>query len=239
MNVQVEAVRRFIGKPAKDIYGRYIGYIVGITLDSTGKLNSVGVDRGGSFEEFASPQIVLDNDKLLLIPAWRILTDNFRKENSLAHRRFQALDELSKDSEIPSYVYEDLYREYKDALTKLEEAQRSLDETLTKKIEELDNHIRHLEKFLGYLKVQHKTGEMGDETFKLASEYLVSELDNAMREKKDIQSFLEGSIAPKEVKVEVSNVSNVESPEASATQIEPTKSESADKPVVVRLQMEK
>ena len=239
MSVQVEALRQFIGKPARDKYNRYIGYIVGVTLDSAGNLNSVGVDHGGSLEEYASEQIVIDNDKLMFIPSWMIMTGNFSKENDLVHRRFQALDELKRDSEIPSHVYEGLHREYKDALTKLEESQLTLNETLSKKIETLDNHTKHLERFLGCLKVQHKTCEMSDDTFKLASEYLISELDNTANEKKDIQNFLDGLMSHPKVDMSITEISNTPSQETAIQATEPPKSESTDEPITVHLQMEK
>ena len=239
MSVQVEALRQFIGKPARDKYNRYIGYIVGITLDSAGNLNSVGIDHGGSLEEYTSAQIVIDNDKLIFIPSWMIMTGNFSKENNLVHRRFQALDELKRDSEIPSHVYEDLHREYKDALTTLEESQLTLNETLSKKIEGLDKHTKHLERFLGCLKVQHKTGEMGDDTFKLASEYLISELDNTANEKKDIQNFLDGLVVPPKVEMSITEMNNSPSPETEIKETEPQKSEGTDEPITVHLQMEK
>jgi len=225
MAVQTEALRRFIGKPAKDIYGRYIGYVVGITLNADGRLHSIGVDRGGGlFEEFLRSQIVVEGDNLLLIPSWKIKAENFKREYSLTNSRFQALDELLKNKEIPEHVYEDLYREYKDSIAKLEETQKDLVETLTKKINEIDNHIKHLEKFLGHLKVQHKTGEISDETYKTASEYLISGIKKALQEKEDIKKSLEYVTTP----TEQQNTFNAAADLASQDEV--------SKPIIVHLQ---
>lgn len=225
MVIQTEALRRFIGKPAKDIYGRYIGYVVGITLNADGRLHSIGIDRGGGlFEEFLRSQIVVEGDNLLLIPSWKIKAENFKREYSLTNSRFQALDELLKNKEIPEHVYEDLYKEYKDSIAKLEETQKDLVETLTKKIGEIDNHIRHLEKFLGHLKVQHKTGEISDETYRTASEYLISGIKRALQEKEDIKKSLEYVTTP----TEQSNVFD--------TTADLTSKDDVDKPIIVHLQ---
>ncbi|RJX16415.1 PRC-barrel domain containing protein [Candidatus Bathyarchaeota archaeon] len=228
MSIQVEAVRRFIGKPAKDLYGRYIGYVVGITLDSEGRLHSVGVDRGGGlFEEFSRSQIMVEGDTLILIPNWKIEAENFKKEYGLTHSRFQALDELLRNNEIPEYVYEELCKEYKNSISKLEENQKNLIETLKGKIDEIDKHVKHLEKFLGHLKVQHKTGEIGDETYKIASEYLISGIEKALKEKEDIQQFLKYLETP-----EIPH-----HPPSTTEQFKPSEEE-VEKPIIVRLKPE-
>ncbi len=190
MTLQYEAVQKFIGKPVKDIYRRYIGYVVGLTLDASGRLNSVGVDKGGIFEEFSGNQIIMENENLILIPSWKVEAEKFVKEHELTAKRFKALDELLKNHEIPSYVYEELYNQYKSTLGKLEESKKRLLEKLNKRIKDLDSHIKHLERFLGYLKVQHKTGEISDEAYKIASDYLNSNISKTFQEKRDIEAAL-------------------------------------------------
>lgn len=196
MTLQYEALQKFIGKPAKDIYHRYIGYVVGITLDSNGCLNSVGVDRGGSFEEFSSNQVIIEDETLVLVPNWKTEAEKFKKEHDLTLKRFQALDDLLKNHEIPEYVYKELCSQYKNSLTKLEEEHKSLIEGLSGRIKELESHIHHLERFLGHLKVQHKAGEVSDETYKLASEYLNSVIAKTIQEKKDVEGTLNLLVSP-------------------------------------------
>ncbi|WP_309492906.1 CdvA-like protein [Candidatus Hecatella orcuttiae] len=221
MSLQYEALQRFIGKPARDTYRRYIGYVVGVTLDPDGQLHSVGVDRGGSFEEFSRAQIIVEGDTLILVPSWKIEAENFKKDNDLTQRRFRALDELLKSQEIPSHVYEELCQQYKDSLTKLEEAHKNLIESLNRKISDLEHHVKNLERFLGHLKVQHKTGELGDETYKLASDYLISVINSTINEKRDIEATLNSLTVPQ----------NQEYPK-----LEVKEERSPAEPLVVRLQ---
>ena len=196
MNIQYEALQKFIGKPAKDIYRRYIGYVVGITLDSNGRLNSVGIDRGGSFEEFNSNQVIIEDDTLILIPSWKLEADKIKHEHDLTFKRFQALDELLKNNEIPEYVYNELCRQYKESLEKLSEKYKTLVDSLNIRVKELEDHVKKLERFLGHLKVQHKAGELSDETYKLASEYLNSVISKTLHEKKDIEGTLKILTSP-------------------------------------------
>jgi hypothetical protein len=46
------------------------------------------------------------------------------------------------------------------------------------------------------LKVQHKAGEISDETYKLASEYLNSVIDKTIQEKKDVENTLNLLVSP-------------------------------------------
>lgn len=232
MTLQYEALQKFIGKPAKDIYRRYIGYVVGITLDSNGRLNSVGVDRGGSFEEFSSNQIIIEDDTLILIPSWKLEAEKFKKQHDLTLKRFQALDELLKNNEIPEYVYNELCKQYKDSLAELEEEHKNLIDSLNRRMKALEEHIRHLERFLGHLKVQHKAGEISDETYRLASEYLTSVISKTIEEKKDVESTIQMLTAPpKEPQYEEPKPEEmVETPPA----VESAPAEE-DEPIVVRV----
>ena len=230
MSIQGEAFRKFVGKPVKDIYGRYIGYIVGLTLDFSGRLYSIGVDRGGRFEEFSQPQISIKDDMIIVTPRWKIEAERFRKEYQLTYSRFKALDELLKNNEIPDYVYEELCREYKESMTKLEDGQKELSLGLSERMEELDRNIRNLEKFLGYLKVQHRTGELSEEAYKIASEYILAEIEKSLREKEDLKRCLE-SLEP--VEEETAKPEAAHLPEA-----QEGKESEERRPFVVRLQPE-
>jgi hemoglobin-like flavoprotein len=239
MSIHSEAVRKFVGKPAKDIYGRYIGYVIGVSFDATGNLNSVGIDRGhDSFEEYPRSQILLDNETLVLIPTWKIDAANFKKENEVTKRRFEALDDLVKDKEIPDYVYDELCKQYKESLNRLDETHQTLSEKLTNMAQELEAYIRTLERFLGNLKVQHKTGEISDETYTTVCEYLKSGIEKSLKEKTDVQDILDSLNTSKEDKsLNTSTEPTVQSqPIDSSIQEEKPKEEDSE-PVVVHLQM--
>jgi hypothetical protein len=236
LTLQYKAIQKFIGKPVKDIYRRYIGYVVGLTLDASGRLSSVGVDKGGIFEEFSGNQIIMEDDNLILIPSWKVEAEKFAKEHELTAKRFKALDELLKSHEIPSYVYEELYNQYKDTLGKLKDSKKCLLEKLTNRIKDLDSHIKHLERFLGYLKVQHKTGEISDEAYKVASDYLNSNISKTIQEKKDIESALNtiSSLFENYEHEEVSEEQEPHPPETSQIETTFTSSEE-NEPLIVKV----
>lgn len=235
MSIQGEAFRKFIGKPAKDIYGRYLGCVIGLTLDLSGKLHSVGVDCGGRFEEFSQQQISIKDDSIVITPRWKVEAEKFRKEFQLAYSRFKALEELLKNREIPDYVYEEFYKEYKETINKFEEGQKEISLRLSERMEEVDRNIRSFERFLGYLKVQRRTGELSEEAYRIASEYILSEIEKAFREKEDVKKCLE-SISPIEEEPAKTEPLSGEESTYYLPKIQEEKKSEEQKPFTVRLQ---
>lgn len=197
MSLQGENFQKFIGKPLRDFYGRYVGYVVGLSLDALGQIESIGVDQGREgLVEYPSRQILIDLENLILVPSWRAEADAYRKEGNMTYKRLQALEELVKSGEIPQYVYEEQAQRYNEGLGKLHETFINVSENLKKRASDLENYTRNLERFLGNVKVQHKTGEMNDATYKVASENLVFEIDSSTKERKDILNVLENLTSP-------------------------------------------
>ncbi|MEM2339249.1 MAG: CdvA-like protein [Nitrososphaerales archaeon] len=197
--MSLEAVRSLIGKPVKDAYGRYVGYVIGMYIDALGQLKAIGVDEGkGSFSEYNSDRILIDNESLIILPNWKIDVDKLKKEKQQTELRTKALEELHNSGEIPRYVYEDLRKQYEDDLKKLQSAYNSLIESLQKRIVELDQQKENLEKFLGRIKVQNKTGEIDERTYKVMSDYILSILEKNYLEKRDIETILNSFSSPSE-----------------------------------------
>ncbi|MEM3737391.1 MAG: CdvA-like protein [Candidatus Bathyarchaeia archaeon] len=230
MSVHTEALRKYIGKPAKDTYGRYVGYVVGLSLDPMGQLNSIGVDQGEvGFLEYHSDQVMIEGENLLLIPAWKIACDKYREESSLTQKRFQALDELLKNGEIPQYVYDELYKKYKEDMSRQQETYANLVNKLKQRIADLEAQCKSLERFLGNIKVQHKTGEMSEETYKVNSENLVYGIKSAINEKKDLENALSKLAPPTEKPVEVAQT------KPTILTAKPSDEDQSHKPLILRL----
>lgn len=212
MSLQGESFQKFVGKPLRDLYGRYVGYVVGLSLDPLGQIDSIAVDQGREgLIEYPSRQVVIDLEALNLVPSWRVETDAYRKEGNVTYKRLQALEELVKTGEIPVYVYEEQAQRYKEGLSKLQESFANISDKLKKKASDLEGYTRNLERFFGNVKVQHKTGEMNDATYKVASENLVFEIDSSNKERKDILNAIDnmGSPSPETIPFSVSSDTSV------------------------------
>ncbi|MFH1328975.1 MAG: CdvA-like protein, partial [Candidatus Bathyarchaeota archaeon] len=79
-----------------------------------------------------------------------------------------------------------------------QDAYATLADKLNNRIDDLECQSKSLERFLGNVKVQHKTGEMNEETYSVASENLIFGINNATLEKKDVMSALDSLTSPSE-----------------------------------------
>ena len=99
--MRAEALEKLVDRPVKDSYGRYVGFVVGFSVDTSGELKSVGVDQGnGEFTEYPSQRIVPAAEGFVLIPAWKVECDDLGKEIDGVRRRAKALQDLAREGEL-------------------------------------------------------------------------------------------------------------------------------------------
>lgn len=198
---------KLIGKPIRDTYGRYVGTVVGLYFDATGQPKSVGVEEvGGNFVEYTSNRVIFDKDDLLLIPNWKVDVERFTREIDMTQRRANALKDLLNEGEISETAYGDLCKEYDEQIGGLKDSHSMLMDTLSSRTKELERRKVDIEKFLVHIKVQYRTGEIDDDTFKVVSRNLQLMLERDDQEREQILSILnnlESGEAPvKEITVE-------------------------------------
>jgi hypothetical protein len=191
MHMRTEAVQKLVGKPVRDIYGRYAGYVVGFSVDTNGELQFVGIDQGnGEFTEFDGRRVIQDKDSIVVIPAWRVETETLRKEIEVVRKRVQALETLAKDGEITPAIYQQMCDQYNRQLKSLQETHSSLVQELTERLDQLERKGESLDAFLANTKVQFRAGEIDEGTYKVASEYCTSMRAKDAKEKEEIQAIL-------------------------------------------------
>ena len=82
------SLESIIGRELKDSYGRYVGIITGISTDSNGKIQSVGVDAGSNgFTKFEGDRITFEEDSPLLTSEWKLNTDSFLRTSGIAEKK--------------------------------------------------------------------------------------------------------------------------------------------------------
>src|SRR5687767_7948477 len=104
----------FVGKQVKDIYGTYIGKVVGIITEIDGEIETVGVDCGsGGLKQLPYEQLVIQGDYVFFIPKWRLDAQRLLRQKSLTLKRIKALqdivaenDSMKEDAELVSLKYE-------------------------------------------------------------------------------------------------------------------------------------
>src|SRR5687768_3446522 len=135
----------FVGKQVKDIYGTYIGKVVGIITEIDGEIETVGVDCGsGGLKQLPYEQLVIQGDYVFFIPKWRLDAQRLLRQKSLTLKRIKALqdivaenDSMREDAELVSIKYE-------KKLNDLEEGEKQIAGTLDARVKELDAEVRNV-----------------------------------------------------------------------------------------------
>ena len=195
--MRAEALEKLVDKPVKDSYGRYVGFVVGFSVDTSGDLKSVGVDQGnGEFSEYPSERIVSTGDGFVVIPSWRVECDALGRQVDGVRRRAKALQELAKEGEIPRPLYEEKITQYNEEAAKIQGNYKSLSEGMVVRIGELEEQRENLDRFLVDIKVQFRAGEIDEAAFKVAAESCQAMQKRNSQETEDLGRMLKAVTEP-------------------------------------------
>src|SRR2546428_6275401 len=190
MTITLDQVRRFLGRPLQDPYGRAYGQVVGISANLRDEITGVGVEVGnGEFVQCPGDRLSISADSLVLLPAWKLDADDFREEFGSVSRRLRALDELFSVGDIQRDVYEDLRKQHEDAINELKGKRTDILQTLSQRTGTLSTQLRQLQTHLAGNKMLHASGEFDDTNYKAASEAIDAGLIRAMAEKKEVDAI--------------------------------------------------
>ena len=190
MIITLEEIRRFLGRPLQDPYGRAYGRIVGISANLKDEVTAVGVEVGnGEFVQCPGDRLSVSGENLVLLPAWKQESEVFRKEFEVVTKRLRALDELFSVGDIQKDVYEDLRKQHEDAINQLKSKRIEIIETLNQRTGTLSTQLRQLQTHMAGNKMLHASGEFDDTSYKAASEAIDTGLIRAMAEKKEVESI--------------------------------------------------
>lgn len=186
----LDQVRRFLGRPLQDPYGRTFGRIVGISASLRDEVVAVGIEVGnGEFAQCPGERIAINGENLVLAASWKVEAEDFRKEFDIVTRRLRALDELFSVGDIQKDVYEDLRKQHEDAINELKAKRQDLLDTLSQRTSVLTTQLRQLQTHLAGNKMLHSSGEFDDDNYKAASDAIEIGLVRATAERKDVDSI--------------------------------------------------
>ncbi len=190
MTLTLEEIRRFLGRPLQDPYGRAYGRIVGISANLRDEVTAVGIEVGnGEFVQCPGGRLSISGENLVLVPTWKQESEEFRKEFEVVTKRLRALDELFSVGDIQKDVYEDLRKQHEDAINELKGKRVEILDTLTQRTGTLSTQLRQLQTHMAGNKMLHASGEFDDTSYKAASEAIDTGLIRAMAEKKEVDSI--------------------------------------------------
>jgi len=195
--MRAEALEKLVNKPVKDTYGRYVGFVVGFSVDTSGDLKSVGVDTGnGEFTEFPNERIVSTAEGFVVIPSWKVECDSLGKEMEGVRRRAKALQELAHEGEVPRTLFDDMMGRFQEEASKIQGSYKSLAESMVVRIGELEGQKESLDKFLVDVKVQFRAGEIDEAAFKVAAESCQAMQTRNSQEMAELSRMLKAATEP-------------------------------------------
>ena len=151
----------FVGKQVKDIYGTYIGRVVGIITEIEGEIETVSVDCGsGGLKQLPYEQLVIQGEYVFFIPKWRLEAQKLLRQKSLTLKRIKALQEIVAENDSMKDDAELVYLKYDKKLQELEESQKTIDAKLHSRIVELDAESSNEMKEETYQQIKVQTDEL-------------------------------------------------------------------------------
>jgi chromosome segregation ATPase len=184
-------IKNFLGKNTNDIYGRYLGPIVSISKNSNDDLEFLHVDlKNGHLVKYSAEQIMIDQDKIVIIPTWRIEAEKIKKEMNQAQKRIYALEELLEKEEISRDIYESLKLNQSSAINSLKGKYTESIDHLKKRLNELKVQINDFSSFLVEMRTGKTNGKIQDDDYRKALKSIEQNLNYLFFEKQDLENYI-------------------------------------------------
>ena len=162
----------FVGKQVKDMYGTLMGNVVGIITDTDGSIESVSVNCGDSgLKQLSYEQLLVQGDFVIFIPRWRLDAQKLFRQKNLTLKRIKALQSLVEEDDTMKDDAEIVYIKYEKKLSELEEKEKSINERLRERLDDLNKSTKNIKSILFDSKLQYKSHEITEETYLQVTRY--------------------------------------------------------------------
>ena len=196
-----------IGKNVKDMYGTFMGKVIGTLTDIDGSIQSVGVDcRSQGLQQIQYEQLVVQSDVVIFVPKWRLDSQALLREKQLTLRRLKALIDIVSENSDMKEDAEIIHEKYKSKLDALEETEHIVKAKLGARLTDLEEQTKSAKMLLFDAKVQFKSNEISEDTFDTVkfgmSEMLehvnheIAEIRNVQKRIADLNAEVEEVTAP-------------------------------------------
>ena len=213
-----------IGKNVKDMYGTFMGKVIGTITDIDGSIQTVGVDCGSQgLQQFQFEQLVVQDDVVIFIPKWRLDSQRLIREKQLTLRRLKALIDIVSDEEDMKIDAEIIHEKYKSKLVSLEETEKQIKAKLEERLTELDEQLKSAKMLVFDAKLQHKSDEISAATFEIVKtcanqliEHIThetAEISNVQKRISDLNVEAQNATLPPQQKLQDSAVTYLDNSE--------------------------
>lgn len=155
---------KWVGKSVRDVYGRSLGRVIGITFDLGGKIVSVGVEQGGHLTEVNPDRITSDREDIVVIPEWKLEARCVGLERGGLTKRLSALTKMVNEKRISQELSKDIL----DRLSSMQKSQDAVIARTTAKLDDLKRADKEVDGFMSLVTLQHLAGEIASDDYEFA-----------------------------------------------------------------------
>ena len=179
----------FVGKQVKDMYGTFMGKVVGIITDTDGSIESVGVDCGSAgLKQLPYEQLLVQGDYVIYIPRWRLDAQKILRQKNLTLQRIKGLQDIVAENDLMKDDAELVYLKYEKRLRDLGENEKSVNEKLEARLNELDTENKSIKTVLFDAKLQFRSNEITEEAYQQISTHTNELIEHINTEKSEINT---------------------------------------------------
>jgi hypothetical protein len=179
----------FVGKQVKDMYGTFIGKVIGIVTDIDGSIESVGVDCGSTgLKQLAYEQLLVQGEYVIYIPRWRLDAQKLLRQKSLTLMRIKALKDIVSENDSMKDEAELIYIKYEKRLNDLEKDEKYVHEKLHDRLNELDKESKDIKAVLFDAKLQHRSNEITEDIYQQVNMHTNELMEHINLEKSEINN---------------------------------------------------
>jgi sporulation protein YlmC with PRC-barrel domain len=187
-----EEARDYLGKEVKDQYGRRVGTVLGIYTNTRDEVTSFELSVGdGQFEQIPFDMFVVSGGSLTLLKAWKLKAEDVIKEYAEALKREEALQELLRAGEIGKDIFDEMDAQLQSAISALKLKRDEVRKELLEEAAALDAKKHALSHFIANAKMQHRLGDIDDQSFQDILAFSNNALNGIRAEREDISITLE------------------------------------------------
>ena len=191
-----------IGKNVKDMYGTFMGKVIGTITDIDGSIQSVGIDCGSQgLQQIQFEQLVVQGEVVIFIPKWRLDSQRLIREKQLTLRRLKALIDIVSENDDMKADAEIIHEKYKSKLVSLDETESEIKAILEVRLAELDAQMKSAKMLSFDAKVQYKSNEIPDATFETVKSCTTEVIEHVTHEVAEIAN-VKNRIADLELEVQ-------------------------------------
>ena len=210
-----------IGKNVKDMYGTFMGKVIGTITDIDGSIQSVGIDCGSQgLQQIQFEQLVVQGEVVIFIPKWRLDSQRLIREKQLTLRRLKALIDIVSENDDMKADAEIIHEKYKSKLVSLDETESEIKAILEVRLAELDAQMKSAKMLSFDAKVQYKSNEIPDATFETVKSCTTEVIEHVTHEVAEIAN-VKNRIADLELEVkEITTASPPDIQESAVTYLD-------------------